>query len=316
VASTMSPTEPGIAMLGAEGSGKSTFLGVLDHALIEKNCGWHVWSPEPASRKLMSDMSTALTSRGEFPLPTLHIDTFDWILSGEVAHTVRKGRFSSGTIKERAEITLKLTDATGELGRPSAAGRADREELVGHLANSRGLLYMFDPVREFTWGDAYETTNSLTKDLMAAVHGAPDFDGRLPHHVAVCITKLDEPRVFKTAHDLGLLMWDDQDPRGFPRVHETDARALLDTLCKVGRKGMGEALPLLLEQSFHADRISYYVTSAVGFMVDRRTRRFDIQDTENVYRTASGKTLIRGPVHPINVVEPVLWLVKKLALSE
>jgi hypothetical protein len=67
-------------------------------------------------------------------------------------------------------------------------------------------------------------------------------------------------------------------------------------------------VPRLLERYFYPERISYYVTSAVGFMVNKHTRRFDPRDTENVYRTASGAPLVRGPVHPINVVEPVLWI--------
>jgi hypothetical protein len=47
-------------------------------------------------------------------------------------------------------------------------------------------------------------------------------------------------------------------------------------------------------------------------MVNKRTRRFDPRDTENVYRIATGHPLVRGPVHPINVVEPVLWIVRQL----
>jgi hypothetical protein len=174
---------------------------------------------------------------------------------------------------------------------------------------------MFDPIREFTRGDAYDKTYSLLMDLIAAVADAPDFDGRLPHHVAVCVTKFDDPRVFKTAESLRMLVWDEHDPLGFPRVHSSDARSLMHSLCKVSRNGTGEVVPQLLEQYFHPDRISYFVTSAVGFMLSKRTRMFDVQDTENVYRIESGESLVRGPVNPINVVEPVLWLVEQLTLD-
>jgi hypothetical protein len=50
-------------------------------------------------------------------------------------------------------------------------------------------------------------------------------------------------------------------------------------------------------------------------MLNKRTRVFDVQDTENVYRIESGESLVRGPVNPINVVEPVLWLVRQMALN-
>jgi energy-coupling factor transporter ATP-binding protein EcfA2 len=308
--------EPGIAMLGATGSGKSTFLGALQVALLKQERDWLIWCRDPASRRALVEMNTALTSRGRFPLPTTGIDTFDWILSGKVERSARAGRFGgSRAYEESVELTLKLTDPTGELARPDQAGLQPREELVGQVAKSRGILYMFDPIREFNRGDAYDKTYSLLMDLMSAVADEPDFDGRLPHHVAVCVTKLDEPRVFKTAESLRMLVWDKHDPLGFPRVHDSDARALMHSLCKISRSGTGEVVPQLLEQYFHPDRISYFVTSAVGFMVSKRTRAFDAQDTENVYRSESGESLVRGPVNPINVLEPILWLVQQMALD-
>jgi energy-coupling factor transporter ATP-binding protein EcfA2 len=307
--------EPAIAMLGATGSGKSTFLGALQIALLKQHREWRIWCRDPASRRALVDMNTALTSEGRFPLTTMGIDIFDWILSGKVERTERSGRFNSRSFEENVELTLKLTDPTGELSRPDQAGLQPREQLVEQVAKSRGILYMFDPIREFNRGDAYDKTYSLLMDLVAAVADAPDFDGRLPHHVAVCVTKLDDPRVFKTAESLDMLVWDEHDPLGFPRVHDSDARTLMHSLCKVSRNGMGEVVPQLLEQYFHPDRISYFVTSAVGFMLNKRTRVFDAQDTENVYRIESGESLVRGPVNPVNVVEPILWLVRHIALN-
>jgi energy-coupling factor transporter ATP-binding protein EcfA2 len=308
-------SEPGIAMLGATGSGKSTFLGALQIALLKQHGDWRVWCRDPASRRALVEMNTALTSEGKFPLTTMGIDIFDWILSGKMERAERSGRFSNRSLEENVELSLKLTDPTGELSRPDQAGLQPREQLVEHVAKSRGILYMFDPIREFNRGDAYDKTYSLLMDLIAAVAEDPDFDGRLPHHVAVCVTKLDEPRVFKTAESLGMLVWDEHDPLGFPRVHDSDARALMHSLCKVSRNGSGEVVPQLLEQYFRPERISYFVTSAVGFMINKRTRMFDVQDTENVYRIESGESLVRGPVNPINVVEPILWLVRHTALN-
>jgi hypothetical protein len=150
-------------------------------------------------------------------------------------------------------------------------------------------------------------------DLIAEASGDPGFDGLLPHHVAVCVTKLDEPRVYRTAESLRLLTQDPHHPYGFPTVHHTDARTLLLNLCKVGRNGASAVLPQLLETYFHPERIAYFATSSVGFMVDKRTRVFSPHDTENIYRIASGSTVVRGPVNPVNVVEPVLWLVQQMA---
>ena len=182
------------------------------------------------------------------------------------------------------------------------------------MSDSRGILYMFDPVREFTHGDSFQQIDSLLSELMGVLSEEPDFDGRLPHHLAVCVTKLDDPRVFTTARNLGLLIPGERNGLGFPRVHEADAQALFHALSEISKSGNRE-VARLLERHFHQDRISYYVTSAVGFMVNKRTRRFDADDTENAYRIASGALLVRGPVHPVNVVEPVLWMVQQLAPS-
>jgi hypothetical protein len=308
-------------MLGATGSGKSTFLGALQIAFLNRAAylketgGWRIWSRDPASRAELVKMHTALTSKGEFPMTTRGIDRFDWILEGKVPRTEKAGLWRSRTYDQPVELTLKLTDPTGELTGYEQMGRQLREELIDHMAASRGILYMFDPIREFNKGDAYDKTYSLIMDLMAAVPDEERFDGRLPHYVAICVTKLDDPRVFRTAQSLSMLVRNDYDPHGFPIVHDTDARDLLHELCKVGRKGNAQMVPQLLEEYFHPDRITYFVTSSVGFMLNKRTRQFDDQDTENVYRLASDDSLVRGPVNPINVVEPILWLVDRLALS-
>ena len=307
-------TESGIAMLGPTESGKSTFLCALQKALLDQEEeDWVLFSREQESQRRLSEMSNALASEGGLPLPTSAVDTVRWILGGPVERTERKGRFGAVVkIKDRVEITLRLTDAPGELGSAEKIGVTGRNELINELADSRGILYMFDPIREFTHGDAFQRTDSLLSELMGKISQEPGFDGKLPHHLAVCVTKLDDPRVYKSAKDLRMLFPDDN-KWGFPRVHETDAQVLFHALGEISKSGNGEAVPRLLERYFHRERISYYVTSAVGFMVNKRTRRFDPRDTVNVYKTASGASLVRGPVHPINVVEPVLWIVRRLA---
>jgi len=309
----MDGTESGVAMLGPTESGKSTFLCALKKALLEQDEDWMLLTRDEASQRQLDEMSSALLSEGRFPLPTRTVDTIRWILRGTTERTERKGFVGRETnVKDQVEITLRLTDAPGGLGRADSIGLTDRNELIKQLANSRGILYMFDPIREFTHGDEFRRIDSLLRELMAVVSQKPNFGGRLPHRIAVCVTKLDDPRVFRTARDLGMLIPDDDNKWGFPRVDESDARTLFHALGEISRAGNGDAVPRLFERYFYPDRISYYLTSAVGFMVNKRTRRFDPRDTENVYRTASGAPLVRGPVHPINVVEPVLWIIRQL----
>jgi hypothetical protein len=309
-------SDAGVTMVGTTGSGKTTFLGALNIALTKQASDWLIYPGDAASRTLLAGLSHALTGAGELPPSTQGIDNMDWVLTGQVRRNVQKSRFggqSQQQVTQQVKLTLKLTDPTGELARYDQVGMPLRDRLVDHLASSRGILYMFDPIREFEKGDAYETTSNLLMDLAQAVASAADFDGRLPHHVAVCVTKLDDTRVFRTAQELGTLVDDPHHPHGFPRVHDSDAEFLLSKLCEVSKKGNGEALVQLLGQYFRRDRIKFFATSAVGFYVNERTRKFDVRDTRNVYQNGAGKSLVRGPVNPINVMEPVLWLAKELA---
>ena len=145
--------------------------------------------------------------------------------------------------------------------------------------------------------------------------GSADFsNGRLPHYVAVCVTKFDEARVLKTAERLNLTT-DQSDPYGFPRVDDDDARELFSRLCEVSPSGTADLILHTLEQYFRPERIKYFVSSAVGFYVDPVTGVYNSDDFQNQIPALNhpGSPRIRGSIHPINVVEPVLWLSEQLA---
>src|ERR1700685_933951 len=115
----MNWTEAGIAMLGPTESGKSTFLCALKKALLEQDEDWTLFTRDVASRRILDEMSNALVSEGGFPLPTRPVATVQGIRGGTVERKERQGgRFSPLTkVKDRVEITLRLTDAPGEIGR-------------------------------------------------------------------------------------------------------------------------------------------------------------------------------------------------------
>src|ERR1700685_3186754 len=89
----MNWTEAGIAMLGPTESGKSTFLCALKKALLEQDEDWLLFTRDPASQQALDQMSGALTSEGDLPLPNTTVNTVRWILGGTVNRTERRGRF-------------------------------------------------------------------------------------------------------------------------------------------------------------------------------------------------------------------------------
>jgi Double-GTPase 1 len=301
---------PDIAMWGAPGTGKTTFLGALDIALSRKDYGITMTGANPASVELLIEWTELINDRHVFPPPTQGIQSFKWNL-----YTVRA---RSSTQPPR--ITLKLTDPSGELMKSAERTNPDRKVMIDEIVDSDGILFMFDPISEFERGDAFSTTNGLLKELMGAYDSNEKitFNGMLPHHVAVCITKFDEPRVLETARTLGILRRDPRDPLGTPWVHDNDARMLFSSLAQVSASGDGEMTLNTLNTHFDPQRIKYFVTSAVGFYVDPRTRKFDFDDPQNLVKDRAGNTTsarIRGPVRPVNIVEPVLWLSERISQS-
>ncbi len=152
-------------------------------------------------------------------------------------------------------------------------------------------------------------------------------DGKLPHHLAVCVTKFDDFKVLETARRLRLLDADPDDSFGIPRVSAADAKELFQQLCAVSASGNADMVLNAITRFFHEDRIRYFVTSSIGFYIHPKRMIFDIDDYQNLVPIvskpaggqpaaggASGSGLrIRGEVRPINVMEPMLWLGQRIS---
>jgi hypothetical protein len=303
-----------IAMWGATASGKTTFLAALSLALTQSGTGWNVAAADRASTTELINMTAALHSMKSFPDATQGVDYFEWMLNGTVKETVPRGRFRSETRARPVSVSLSLADAAGEASRSANAGSLLQDELVDRLSDSQGIIYIFDPIREFEHGDAFDHTFGMCVQLVARLQANPGLDNRLPHYVAVCVTKFDELRVFETARRLGLVSTHPLDRYGFPRVHDDDARAFFSQLCDISGSGNGDMILQVLYQHFRPERIKFFVSSAIGFYADPRSGRFDPDDPQNMLpdKQAQRGFRIRGPVRPINVVEPVLWLSERI----
>jgi hypothetical protein len=98
----------------------------------------------------------------------------------------------------------------------------------------------------------------------------------------------------------------------YPRVGGEDAREFFRTLSAATSRNDSHLVINELERYFQRDRISYFVTSAIGFKVDAGTNKFDADYPENYEQAGRGFRILSG-VHPINVAEPVLWLSDRIA---
>jgi hypothetical protein len=200
-------------------------------------------------------------------------------------------------------------DAPGESADGRLLGRALSGRLVENLARSAGIVLFFDPVSEFERGDAFVHSYGVLAQLRSQAARR----GRLPHHVAVCITKFDEIRVLESAQKLRVVEYE-LGREEFPQVPEEYAAEFFNRLIRLSRSDNAGLILPLLEQTFHKERVRFFVTSAIGFYLDPSIGVFDPDDYQNHIPGVSPEPdRIRGAIYPINVIEPVLWLGRNVA---
>ena len=298
----------GITMLGTPGSGKTTLLAALGPALAQREEGvqWRLVPTDDGSAQTLITMITDITAKQTFPVATVGTDvSHNWQFWGEDL----RSRWLWFRKPKNIRVDMHVADPSGEVFMQQPE---DVERLIDTLVHSGGIVFMFDPIREFKHGDAFEyVLNVVTRLARRIIGHDPSQAGRLPHYVSVCVSKFDDKAIFEAAGELKTVTYSPADPYRFPRVADADAREFFAALCKVSKSGTARMAMDTIEQFFQPERIRYFVTSAIGFYVDRHTGIFSPDDYVN---TMPGSTTrIRGPIHPINVAEPFIWLGGRLA---
>ncbi|GAA1592465.1 hypothetical protein GCM10009678_88350 [Actinomadura kijaniata] len=324
-----------IGLWGAPESGKTTFLAALQVAVLRSPEDWMLYGVNEESNDFLDTQTALLTQRRRFPSATADSEALSWTLRGTVALPA-VGRFRRRPREAPLEFNIDLLDSPGvvfasrlapvadgdnlgfdggNLGfedeSAEAAPTTDEDRVIEHLAGCDGIIYLFDPTRERRQGDAYSYFQRTLLKLSRQVfrdRGSPD--GRLPQHLAVCVTKFDAPEVYRRARLGGYLTYEDT-PQMLPRVREDSAGHFFQELCRDSKVGNADLVLSSIQKYFHPDRVRYFATSAVGFYLGE-SDRFTEQDNINVVKTPTGEVEIRGKVWPINVVEPVLWLGQRL----
>lgn len=299
-----------IAMLGSPASGKTTFLSALAWSLAQGETGWNITPEDEISADYLVRMTASLSTDRIFPLTTPDVVRYGWTLNGWSTRVTRT-RFRKKVYKEPVRLGLQVMDVPGEILHSSWVGTAQRAELINTIAPSDGIVFLIDPIRELELGDTSDFIFGSLAQLMQRTSyetGAPR--SRLPHYVAVCLTKFDDPRVFTVADRLGLLSQSPDDPYGFPRVSDDRARDFIYSFLDSSPSGDGSTIVQMLETYCNPERINYYVTSAIGFFINPTGRHFSPNDPINLVPDEQGRSgaKIRSTPHPINVAEPLIWL--------
>jgi hypothetical protein len=329
-----------IGLWGAPTSGKSTFLAALSIAVSKSAQDLLIYGATDESTEFLVQNTTLLTRQRRFPPPTKIQSPLSWTIHVQTQVPVR-GRFGRQTMETvPLQFNMDLLDQPGgdfasvpemqpdsdgvNLGfenEDSAAGTASsEEEMLDRLAGCDGLLLLFDPTREWSedddGSDSYQYFHgTLLRIAQRRLGGRGQPEMKLPHYVAVCVTKFDDPAVYRRAEITGYRSYTD-DPNMFPHVKADDAAAFFADLCRNSRVGNANLVASALPRYFNADHIQYFITSAIGFNLSEGATRFQDQDPLNVTTDGNGELRIRGPIYPINVVEPLLWLGQCLARTD
>jgi len=309
------PRSEGISMWGAPSSGKSTFGAALGVAL-EKHPyeRWRLRGVDIRSSDALGRLQNALVHTGEFPVGTQEPADYNWELVNPDERAGMRGLLGL-TRRDRTErIALHLRDGPGRFQNPDRWLDTPRaRELVETMAACAGFIFLYDPVSEHTMGDSYQHTSALLARIDQRLGGEPG--GYLPQHLAVCLAKLDDARVYRSAltatvvdHNYAV---DDS-----PFVPDYLAEEFFARMCRASPNPAAQELPPKLNRYFHPDRIRFFVTSAIGFYVNPSTGRFDPGDYRNVIAEPGEKPKIRAAIRPINVMEPVLWLAEHMKGSQ
>jgi hypothetical protein len=336
-----------IGLWGAPGSGKTTFLAALQIAVNRaQDRNLMIFGVDDGSTDFLVDNTAMLTQQRRFPPATQLQQQMSWVLQLQTEVPARR-RFGRQVMTPvPLELNIDLLDAPGrefasvpgltdDGGQRAAAGSRNalgfdddeddgddgeaagtvgaEDNLMDSMASCDGLLLLFDPIREWERGDAYNYfQGTLLRIAQRRMADRTQPGTKLPHYVAVCVTKFDEPDVYRRARINGYRSFAADDPAMFPRVRDEDAEPFFAELCRRASRGDADLVRNALYRYFQPERVRFFITSAIGFYLGKRSSRFQEQDFQNAVREAD-EFRIRGPIHPINVVEPLVWLGQSLA---
>ncbi|MFG2130961.1 caspase family protein [Streptomyces sp. NPDC048751] len=293
-----------IGLWGAPASGKTTLLAALAHVVGDTQQGYGSWrisgTDRVAEEFLVQHKGVLMNNR--FPPAT------------EAAGEPLRFRFSGepdeadGADGTDTDFVVEVQDLPGEYFHDQRV--IDDVSLTQRLAASDGLVYLFDPTNERANASAdylFGIIQRLTTHLEESGHPSGRY---LPHSLAVCVTKFDDPAVFRAAR---IARWGTQgdDRYRFPRVKDQHARQFFAWAAERFAGASGGRLRHLVENHFDPERTVYFVTSAIGFHVGA-DGVFDASDFAN---SSTNGMRIRGGVRPMNVLEPFIALERLIRLD-
>ena len=310
---------------GGVSSGKTLFPGALKVAVNAAGAnarghGLRIIAVNDAATSHMSEATDALGRMGNLPPATVDASELRWVFSGKLTNPRMSERHLRypGWLSRTVRFELDLREPPGEdYGQeyPASGPRVPTiNESVAALARSDGIIFLFDPVAEAE----HRYSAKFFADTLAMLNTMSVRDGRsagryLPQRLAVCVTKFDDDRVFHRAAAAGLVFGD---AKGTLRVPDRLAAEFFEFICKDTGQANGLHLLEAVRNNFRPRSVRYFVTSAVGFSAASAgdmTGGPILRRDPNIQGSGQGgPQQVREQARPINVLEPLLYLVRNV----
>lgn len=243
-----------ISMWGPRSSGKTTYIAMVYGTALKSNVNWIVKPNDLESTKFVRD-NINLIRNGGFPPATMPVAEPNFYhyqiyarssnrakdngnekeFMESVVDFVRGVSLESPAKKIPEDIIISLADVAGEQFLTESLDHP----LWEHLAASEGLICLLDPADA---QDHFDITFQLLQFLWLKLKERPNGlidGGMLPHYVAFCFSKVDQPEFAKFVNK----------PRDLVLFLESQINLDIDKL---------------LLQYFLPDRIKYFTISSVG----------------------------------------------------
>ena len=273
-----------ISMWGPKSAGKTTYIAMIYGTALKSTTNWIVKPSDVESTNFVRLQINNLR-KGEFPLPTSFVNEplyYKYQIRSMKANSSKKIQedekefldslfeFIRGAENENLtngqkdeEVTVTFADVAGE----QFIQEDISHPLWDHLADSDALICLLDPSDA---NDHFEITYQLLQYLWLKLKDRPNalVNGMLPHYVAFCFSKMDQPEFIEFIN------------RPKELVSYLENKSNLD-------------IDKLLLQYVFPERLKYFTVSSVGL-------------DANI--DSSGRIVNPKEVHPINILEPLRWM--------
>jgi len=307
-----------IGLWGGVSSGKTLFAGALQIAVNAlgaqaEGAGLRSTPMNADARHHMREAFGALGKNGDLPPATVNARDLRWTFSGKLQdpEAMRRGLHVPSRMYRSVQFELDLRDPPGGDYDNDPEG-SEVNESINKLIRADGVIYLFDPIA----AARDKTFEALFLDTLARLSANSVAGGRveryLPQRLAVCVTKFDDERVFERAISAGLVFGGVDGMLRVPTGRYS--QQFFKLLCEDSDDTNALHLLQAIRNNFRPKSVRYYVTSALGFSAehDGSSRPWpEFRRYPNVRDTAGGHQGVREQARPINVIEPLLYLVRQ-----